>query len=488
MTVAAPDMGGRAGKILDRFPSFMLAPSPDKVLASIAVALGGDLDECERLASRIQRSHRLAVADEAGDVLRLAALAALHPADFFILAALQRGGLFAKLAEQANADALAAGDPAAEPSPLPADVREQRGYDAYVDALREAVARTVAVLMDGCGTVRALLAGTAVLLDADPLVPGGEIEAVDTDPLRGGFVHRMGISHHVVTDGEPGTSEGGLVLVENPLVDRATDDVLRGQRERFLVVRGGFYSGPATIQITGTGRRTVGPMMINNATHEGVSYAGALEDGQTLTFTTDGKALLDGVDVTARACYFRGALADDPQPAARRGGQSELPSWHRRSADVSPLGGLDRSLPGEPVTPLDDLPVIELPIGESQWRFSVREGAFDAARFDEAVHPLPTAGDPAQPASAAASGRVKLSWTEHDPFAVTVLIPPQLASLEQAGLVDGDLPTLVRAGLERFRAAGIRLDVRYASPDWILGAGGLDVETTVLPDPAPIIK
>jgi hypothetical protein len=32
---------------------------------------------------------------------------------------------------------------------------------------------------------------------------------------------------------------------------------------------------------------------------------------------------------------------------------------------------------------------------------------------------------------------------------------------------------LVRAGLERFRAAGIRLDVRYFDEQWILGASVL---------------
>src|SRR5204863_7464554 len=117
---------------------FMLAPTPDKVLAAVAVGLGRDLDEVERLASAIQRAHRIAVADEADDVLGLAALASLHPADFFLVTGFQRSGMFARLADTANA-ALDPADPRRIAPPLPDDVREQRGYDAYVDALPTAV-------------------------------------------------------------------------------------------------------------------------------------------------------------------------------------------------------------------------------------------------------------------------------------------------------------------------------------------------------------
>ena len=162
--LAVADLGGRTGKILERFPTFMLAPSPDKVLATVAAGLGHDLDETERLAMGIQRAHRLQAADEAVDILRLAALASLHPADFFILTALYSNRLFAERAVQQS------------PEPLPDRVREQLGHDAYVDALRLATARMISVLMEGCGTVWALLEGTAALLDADRLGSDGEVD------------------------------------------------------------------------------------------------------------------------------------------------------------------------------------------------------------------------------------------------------------------------------------------------------------------------
>jgi hypothetical protein len=123
----------------------------------------------------------------------------------------------------------------------------------------------------------------------------------------------------------------------------------------------------------------------------------------------------------------------------------------------------------------------------------VEEGAFDASAFDEAVWALPT--DPTGLAALPPSGRVQLAWRENEPFAASVLIPAELKSLEDGHLVDGDLPTLVRAGLERFRTAGVRLDVQYFDRDWILGSSvlkdldaprglGVDFDATV-PSPTP---
>src|SRR5689334_4585039 len=88
-------MAGRATKILNRFPSFMRANGPGKSLGSVATALGTQLDEAERLTNAIQRGHRIAVAEEETDVLRLAALLGLQRADFFILRTFYENGFFA---------------------------------------------------------------------------------------------------------------------------------------------------------------------------------------------------------------------------------------------------------------------------------------------------------------------------------------------------------------------------------------------------------
>jgi hypothetical protein len=449
------DLTGRPSKILSRFPTFMLAPRPDKVIADIAGALGRDLDEAERIMTRIQRAHRIQVADEAVDVLRLAALLDLQAADFFILGRLHTSGFFADQVTEA-----AGGQPLADQD------REQQAFDLFVAELKDSVTRTIRVLFEGCGTLWALLEGTAILLDADRLNDQGQvdpgariIEHLDAGLPHGGFVHRIGVRHHVVDNDQPDELDGSIFLVENPIIDRSTDDADRRQRERFPVKRIGFFDDPVSAQVTGVAARTVRPMVINLATHEGVGFDGALADGQKLVFTMDGTVLLDGLDVTAQAFFFRGALVD----GSPLDGTAPLDV-----AVVSePAHAMDRNFPRPAVTPLATLPVPMLMLGESMWRFSVEDGAFDASAFDLAVYELPA--DPGQLAALPPSGKVQLSWKENEPFAASVLIPAELKSLEDSGLVDGGLPTLVRAGLERFRTAGVRVDVQYFDKDWILG-------------------
>src|SRR5439155_20682967 len=106
--------------------------------------------------------------------------------------------------------------------------REQEAYDAYLAELKDSVQRTIAVLFEGCGTLWALLEGTAVLLDADRLDEKGNpnpsgprlIRHLDAGLPRGGFVHAMAIQHHVAEDGKPAEAKGYVFLVENPIVDK----------------------------------------------------------------------------------------------------------------------------------------------------------------------------------------------------------------------------------------------------------------------------
>ncbi len=60
-----------------------------------------------------------------------------------------------------------------------------------------------------------------------------------------------------------------------------------------------------------------------------------------------------------------------------------------------------------------------------------------------------------------------MQWQEHEPFALTILIPDALEGLDDV-LADVDLCAWLRAGLERFRGAGIRVNVEYYSEQWIL--------------------
>jgi hypothetical protein len=349
VTLAAADLAGRTGKILQRFPSFMRAPAPDKVLAAVAAALGHDLDEAERQATRIQRAHRLGVADEATDVLRLAALLDLRSADFFLLASLSGRGYFAG---QVTAEA---GD-----VPLEDHVREERAYGRYVDELRDSVGRVADVLMEGAGTIWALLEGTAVLLDADRLGADGTpdpsarlIEHLDAGLPHGGFVHRIQVRFHALQDDRTVELDGPLYLVENPIVERSTDDAPRRQDEGFTVTRGGFFDGPVSVQVTGTGARTVHPRVVDETTHHGFGWNGVLTDGQKLVLTTDGHVLVDGADVTADAYAFDGALvAGGPFP----GSSIEGDGAEDGLVSVQPEHAMDRAFPRSPVTPLEACP------------------------------------------------------------------------------------------------------------------------------------
>jgi len=467
-----PLLAGRSAKILSRFPSFMRAPAPDKVLASAAGALGAEMDEGERLLMRIQRAHRLAVSEEERDILALAALCDLQEADFFILEQLRRHDYFATLVPA----------PPAGARPLTAQQREAAAYGLFLAGLKEGVRRTIGVLLDGCGTLWALLEGTAILLDADRLAADGApdpavrtIEHLDDRLVHGGFVHRIAIGYRRWDAGKAAEGKGHIYLVENPIVDRSTSDTGRRQHETFRARRSGFFDGPVAVVVTGVGHRTVKPMVINESGHHGFVFDGALEAGQKLTYTLDGQVLLDGTDVTARATFFEGGLfAHAGTPISRFAPAPPpppSPSPPGAVADnaapaATPQHGLDRNFPRAALSPVSPLPPLGLKLGESLWRFSVEEGAFDASTFDDAVYALPA--DAAALGALPPSGRVQLLWKENEPFAASVLIPADLASLSEAHVVEGDIPSLIRAGLERFRAGGIRLDVSYFDAEWIL--------------------
>jgi hypothetical protein len=429
MSMQAPS--SRQTKILSRFPSFMRPDAPEKSLGEIAGALGYDLDEAERLMTRIQRAHRLTLAEEERDIFQLAALVGLQRADLLILRRFYEKGFFAS--EEKTAE---------------------KAYGKYLSELKESVQRIVRIMLQGCGTIWALLEGASVLINADTI---GEIKHTDAAEARGGFIHRVPVEYNVIEDQKQVLKRAFIYLVENPLVDRATEDKERQQREHFNTKRMGFFNEAVAVQITGVADRTVWPMVINQDTHEGVGFGGSLTDGQRVVFAADGKAYLDGSEVTDRCYYIRGALF----------GHSSFNSEARRDlfCIVKPAGSLDRNYPRPTITPLAELPVPILRLGDSTWRFSVEEGAFDASGFDQAVFASGNSTETSPP-----MGKVQLLWREHEPFSVAVLIPADLKSLEAAMLDGQDLRELVRAGLERFRAAGIKLTVDYFNDKWIMGA------------------
>ncbi len=457
---ALAPLTGRAFKILDRFPSFMRLDNPGKALSDVAITLGADLDHAEGRLGRILKARRIEQADEEGDILKLADLLGLVEEDFFLVRRAHEHGLFDPLPPADPADALSEED------------ATWAGYSAYLDALRRSVMRTAVLMTDGCGTLWALGEGACLLMGVDN---GGRkaLEHINSYSLTGGFLHRLKTRFRIPkTGGAPGeeaweTLEQFIYILENPIVDKETELAEARQRQLFPVRRGGFFHGKADFVVVGNANRTVKPLVINQTTREGYGYRGVLTDGQELVFSRDGHAYLDGADVTKKCYRIYDGFFDDTEMARFADGHPV-----QGFALVEPEGAADRDQPGPAVVGLDILPAPRLLHGDNTLRFSVEEGAFDASRFDEAVFELPDASDAAGDAALKAlppSGKFQVKWREHEAFVVRLLLPPALKAWEAAFLSGGSLPKLLGRGLERFRPAGVRLEVDYWSDEWILG-------------------
>jgi hypothetical protein len=429
---------GRDRTILSHFPAFMRTDHSGKVMGKIAAVLGKDLDESETRMVDILRAHRLLQARHETDLHRLAALLGLVPADFALLHTFYMEQVFG--------------------------ARDLESYTVYLKVLKTLIQRTVNLFIHGCGTIWSLLEGTCILLAAKTLYTADGkcvLEHPDEDIwvdgiYRGGFIHRLAVEYKTIEEKELVDKQGYLYLVENPLMEKSSDMQDRRSRERFPVSKNGFFETRVAIRFVGIQHRTVFPRLINITTRQGIGFNGIISQGQTLFFTREGRAYLNGLDVTARCYAFEGGLFDE---------QLTQNALADRFVVVAPEGALARNYPRPFTLPLTQIEMPRMPLGESVWRFSVQEGVFDGDGFDRCVFALPA--DPVELNSLPASGRVEIVWDEHEPYSLTMLIPDDLTHLDNH-LDAVDLTAWVRTGLERFRGAGIRVNVDYYSDDWII--------------------
>lgn len=430
---------GRNTTLLSHFPAFMRTGNSGKVMGDISNVLGAELDDAERRMANILRSHRLLQAQHEIDLFRLAALLGLETADFALLRKFYLSEVFGG--------------------------RDKDSYKIYIDLLRTLIQRTVKVFTDGCGTIWSLLEGTSILLGAEtmldtagnPVLEHPDVGILVDGVDRGGFIHRLAINYKTIESDSLVDKQDYLYLVENPLFEKQSEEKERRQRERFRITKAGFFDTTPAVKIMGVNKRTVYPQIINVTTQQGIGFLGTVMQGQTLLFTQEGKAYLDGLNVTDRCYYFEGALFDEMSPAA-----AEI---NDRFVMVEPEGALQRKFPRPTLVPLSELSMPELPLGDSDWRFSVREGVFDGDAFNHCVFALPK--NKLQLQSVPASGKTQILWQEHEPYALTILIPDDLQALDDF-LEDVDLTSWIHAGLERFRSAGIRINIDYYSDEWIL--------------------
>src|SRR5262249_28053578 len=130
-------------RILKLFPSVYDARDKNKLLRYVVQSLAAPMEEADSLLFRIQRAHRINVAEDVNDIVKLAATLDLTPLDF---------------EDIVNDDALP--------------------YTQKLDVLRKRVKRIAQLHLNGLGTPWAALEATAIYLNAtivpeqsgDPLI------------------------------------------------------------------------------------------------------------------------------------------------------------------------------------------------------------------------------------------------------------------------------------------------------------------------------
>lgn len=494
---------GRGSAILARFPAHLEAWQPDKLLTRVVDAPALALDAMAAALAAVRRAHRLADADEYADLMRLASLLGMGAAEFEIVLQRWRRAreLLASLQEAADegaretaAAALAAlwslqvhtpGEPLlpvfADPA-APADTARAaaRLIDAarlalrqqpLNDAVRTRIAVAAAAHAGGNGTVLALLRGAANALD---LELDEVVHSADRYWHAARVTDRLRLSALI-------PAEELLGIEENPLWRDATDHTPRSHADLFTVLRRGFERALLQVTITGSGSRTVHPMLVNRDEGHGIGFAGHVPNGEQIVFDEAGRVLLSGSDVTARCFAWQGGCfaGDDASADADfvfAGDGLAASARPARFATMLPPSAIDReaSFPSAGVS----LPIPGIEVGVTRLAFFVREGHFAAtpalqptpltrsAVFDASVFAPP-------PLPRSASALVSLSWLEHRAFAVRLLIPPRFRRW-RAAEADGaqTLQALARA-LQRHRPVGVELQIEFIDDRWTLGGGTL---------------
>ena len=496
----------RSLTILDRLPRHLQADDPGKVFSAVVDALSAELDVKSSQLGRTRRAHALGDAEETTDLLLLAAMHGLRDDDFSVLQI-----RLARLDELRRAlpgdDAVAQlpallGLPVDAFPPFPAEgsgtgpararlaaaLGALVSYRSEVELLRRSVATAVGLHRNGNGTVHALLgAGAGALM----------LELVEVASVGDRYWHiaRCRDVLRAVRPEPPGSvpaqtelapAEDVLALEENPFQPKEIDPIERRHGDVFRVLRSGLEPVVVTIRVAGVDGRTVGPIVVNLETGFGVAFVGSLPNGEELRFESDGRVTLSGASVARLSYAFRGGVLADAG-AQHANDFVFAPAGERpdREATFAVTEPVADAFEPTAVFPHAEglLEGAEMALGESRWAFFVRaahygragttaadslsEPIFTAGVFDESVFEPGT-----QP-----SGAVGFAWQEREPFAATLWVPQRFSALD----AEGEVPVRerVRFFLDRYRATGVHVYVKYADDRWSLGSGVLrDLDST----------
>ncbi|MDR5748847.1 hypothetical protein QCE73_37340 [Caballeronia sp. LZ029] len=416
----------KTDRILTHLPTFYRAGHRGKLIYEVVENLATPVIEADTSLFRIQRAHRLKVAENVQDVLRLAAALNLTPFHF----------------EDITSN-----------TKLP--------YDERLAQMRERIVRIARVHLAGLGTPAAIMEAAAIFLNAR-LVAGQP----DAPVIR--HIDRERYSHEALLQisGTPDNAKQRLALHENPLARRKWNARECRPMDHWPLENRGAEPASLIITITGVGERTVCPEIFSPVSGEGIVFNGIVPDGRTLRIDAYSGAYLNDVPVDAWIWHYQGAQQDFGAFDGAMLAQEE-------GSDIGLLSGdPDEAANGGARA----RPTPRLPVGLSEWYFNVSQGVFDGARFDGTVYHLPDDpigiydSDPVFDASVfelPPSAVVAGGWDERQRCAFKLMLP------STAGAADGAAnPTnRIASILQRFKAAGIRAYVDTARPAWILGEG-----------------
>lgn len=433
----------KSDRILSFFPAFYRATDRTRLLSEVVQLLAQPLEEADTHLFRIQRAHRLKVAEHVEDIIRIAAalnLTAFHFEDILTDKALD--------------------------------------YSQKLALMRERVQRIARVHLNGLGTPWAILESAAIFLNATivPERPGGPVIKHFDDEL---YSHKAVIEFiHL-----PEKPKERIYLHENPFRRKKVEPTERWPMNSWVVENKTVEVTQVKLVIQGVGDRTVLPSIFCPDTEEGMLFNGIIPDGKTVVIDETNGAMLDEQPVDEWFIYFKGGIFDFS-------GLNGV-SFVNEQGDYSvPFDGDIEKISLRPYRKKRPIPTA--PMGRSEWRFKVAEGIYDGNDYDFSVYttnpePIGVYDEDFNFDGCVfdfpASGVVGMAWDERIPCSFKLLLPANVprpqsqvtghasGSAEQGEHEGQPINYVSRIGniLPRFKAAGIRAFVDTAKDAWILG-------------------
>ncbi len=425
----------KVDRILEYFPSYYGSADRTKLLYEVSRMLAAPLEQADTLLFRIQRAHRLRVAEFTGDLVKLAA--ALNLTDFH----------FEDILTDDSLD-----------------------YNQKLGLMRSRIERIARVHLTGLGTPIAVMQAAAIFLN-------GHITTDQTGKPLITHLDQEGFSHKATIEFShlPDKPREQIYLHENPVRRKKIDPVERWQLNSWPAENGNSESARLRLIIEGVSDHTVLPSVFCAETGEGIFFNGFIPDGKKLIVDYFNGATIDDHPVDDWLIYFKGGIFDFA-------GINGTPFTEERGTEIAPFDGDLENVTSPAFRGPIDVP--SAPTGNSRWHFKVTEGLYDGHSYDFCAFSTPS-----EPVGIydndfnfdacvydfPAGGIVGMAWDERLPCCFKLVLPASVPRMESEDSTEAAPSTpanyLSRIGniLPRFKAAGIQAFVDTARDAWILG-------------------